>query len=196
MASKFNAKNMHYEKQEPAFLRRFRSEAAGGGDMDRHSVQTARPGKKPRLEMDEDDGPTIVYESEGGGNVGREEYEALTKSKVDVDDGEMVGHQGEGKISKDGGEGKGEGGVGEDTKNGKSLAMSGAGAAGDEPEREKQKVADVGGMKKRKAGKIVGGEDNEVETTVGPVARPTTSSKSKPSKAQKKVKLSFDEPDN
>jgi hypothetical protein len=188
---KFNAKNLHYEKQEPAFLRRLRGEAvgAGGGDSDRLNVQHARPGKKPRLEMgdDDEDGPTVVYEGEAGapdgGNVGREEYEALMKAKK-ADGGKDLGKQ----------DGEGD------------ALRSGVGAG---EEREKQKVADVGGAKKRKVGKVVGGEDDHVvaveqgESRAGLDARhasatatTATATKSKPSKKQKKVKLSFDEPDS
>jgi hypothetical protein len=194
---KFNAKNLHYEKPEPAFLRRLRGEAAsaGGGDSDRLNVQHARTGKKARLEMDDDDGPTIAYEYAGGGNVGREEYEALTKvAKAKSDDGDGATIEGEGK---GGGEGGGKG---------REDHGSGSGAVDDGgEEREKQKVADVGGVKKRKAGKIVGGEDDgdveQTQTKGGAVARSittttTTTTKSKSSKKQKKVKLSFDEPDS
>jgi Domain of unknown function (DUF4604) len=193
---KFNAKNLHYEKPEPAFLRRLRGQAigAGGGDADRLNVQHARPGKKPRLEMDgDDDGPTIAYEDEGGGNVGRKEYEALTKA-TSGSDGGRVGVDGE-AVDKAGG-------------NGAVASGEGDGAV---EEREKQKVADVGGggvKKKRKVGKVVGGEDDadveKAEAEGGAGARPQTSTststtattKSKSSKKQKKVKLSFDEPDS
>src|SRR5271163_16993 len=106
---KFNVKNLHFEKQEPEFLRKLRGEAAGRGDIDRHEVQQARPGKKPRLEMDDDDGPTIVYEDEAGasgGNVGREEYEMLMNGKGNAKgegEGEDAGKGDEGKV-----EGQGE----------------------------------------------------------------------------------------
>src|SRR5271154_3316946 len=139
---KFNAKNLHFEKQEPAFLRKLRGEAAGRGDIDRHEVQQARPGKKPRLEMDDDDGPTIVYEDEAGasgGNVGREEYEMLMKGKG----------KGEGEGAGKGDEGKGEG-QGEGAGAGKGGGdVESASGGGEEREREKQKVAEVGVMKKR-----------------------------------------------
>jgi Domain of unknown function (DUF4604) len=179
---KLNAKNLHFEKQEPAFLQKLRGEAAGRGDSDRHEVQQARPGKKPRLEMDDDSGPTIVFEDEAGfssgGNVGRKEYEMLMKGK--------------GK-----GEGTGKGDEGEVEGQGESTSVDKGGE-----ERERQKVAEVGGVKKRKVGKVVAGEGEEpkvgTKTSAGAdrtaeFARPQVKPKAKASK--KKVKLSFDEPD-
>lgn len=187
---KFNVKNLHFEKKEPEFLRKLRGEAAGRGDIDRHEVQQARPGKKPRLEMDDDDGPTIVYEDEAGasgGNVGREEYEMLMKGK-----GEGAGKRDEGKVEGQG-EGAGAGKGGDDVES----------ASGGGEEREKQKVAEVGVMKKRKVGKVVVGQGEEPEAgtktsagadrTAGSV-KPQVKPKAKASK--KTVKLSFDEPDS
>jgi hypothetical protein len=189
---KFNAKSLHFERQEPAFLQKLRDQAAGRGDSDRHEVQQARPGKKPRLEMDDDDGPMIVYEDEAGasgGNVGREEYEMLMKGK-----GEGVGKGDEGEAEGQG-EGAGAGKGGEEVEN--------ASGGGEEREREKQKVAEVGVMKKRKAVKVVVGQGEEPETGTKPSAgvgrtaesaKPQVKPKAKASK--KTVKLSFDEPDS
>jgi Domain of unknown function (DUF4604) len=189
---KFNAKNLHFEKHEPAFLQKLRGEAAGRGDSDRHEVQQARPGKKSRLEMDDDNGPTIVFEDEagfsGGANVGREEYEMLMKGKRK---GEGTGKDDEGEV-----EGQGESaGVG---KGGEDVES----ASGGGEEREKQKVAEVGGIKKRKVGKVVAGEGEEPKASTKTsasadrtieFAKPQVKPKAKASK--KKVKLSFDEPD-
>ena len=176
---KFNAKNLHFEKQEPAFLQKLRGEAAGRGDSDRHEVQQARPGKKPRLERDDDNGPTIVFEDEAGvstgGNVGREEYEMLMKG------------EGTGKGDEEEAEGQGE--------------STGVGKGGDE--REKQKVAEVGGIKKRKVGKVVAGEGEEPKASTKSSAgadktagSTKTQVKPKVKASKKKVKLSFDEPDS
>jgi hypothetical protein len=191
---KFNARNLHFEKQEPTFLRKLRGEAAGRGDSDRHEVQQARPGKKPRLEMDDDDGPTIVYEDEAstsGGNVGREEYEMLMKRKGEGKGGSAgKGEEGEGDGQ---GESAGAGKGGEDVE----IASRGG------EEREKQKVAEVGVMKKRKLGKVVAGKDEEPEpgTKTSAAAHKTTEPakpqvKPKAKASKKTVKLSFDEPDS
>jgi hypothetical protein len=189
---KFNAKSLHFEKQEPAFLRKLRGEAADRGDSDRHEVQQARPGKKARLEMDDDDGPTVVFEDEAGfssgGNVGREEYEMLMKGKAKGTD-EGAGKSDEGRVE----------GQEESARAGEDVESVG----GDGEEREKQKVAEVGGMKKRKVGKVVAGEGEEPEagTTTSVAANRTAGSakpqvKSKAKANKKKVKLSFDEPDS
>jgi hypothetical protein len=192
---KFNTKSLHFEKQEPAFLRKLRGEAADRGDSDRHEVQQARPGKKARLEMDDDDGPTVVFEDEAGflsgGNVGREEYEMLMKGKAKGKD-EDAGKSDEGEVE----------GQGESARAGKRGENVESVSGGGE-EREKQKVAEVGGMKKRKVGKVVAGEGEELEagTTTSVAANRTAESakppvKSKAKANKKKVKLSFDEPDS
>jgi Domain of unknown function (DUF4604) len=70
----FNAKNLHYEKQEPAFLRRLRSE----NTSDRQQVSTARP-RNPRLENGDDDEPTIVDEQ--GETLTQNQYQQLIHGK-------------------------------------------------------------------------------------------------------------------
>lgn len=71
----FNAKNLHYEKQEPAFLRRLRGENTG----DRHNFSIGRP-RNSRLETGDDDGPTIV--DERGESMTEQEYRDLLNGKV------------------------------------------------------------------------------------------------------------------
>jgi len=190
---KFNPKNLHFEKQEPAFLQKLRGEAAGRGDSDQHEVRQVRPGKKPRLEMDDDNEPTIVFEDEAGfpsgGNVRREEYEMLMKGK-----------------GKDDGNGKGDEGEVEGQEESTGVGKGGEnveGTSGGGEKREKQKVAGVGGIKKRKVGKVVAGEGEEpkagtktsgVTDRTAEFTKPQVKPKTKASK--KKVKLSFDEPDS
>ena len=211
MTSKFNAKNLHYEKpSEPAFLQQLRRRAVGDGDKDLNDVQHVRPaGTKKRLAMDDDDdGPTIVYEGEGqvGDGLGRSEYEALTKARLG--EGHSVEEEGEGLGGQQGGEVVGGRNVGVAEREGK-------GDGGREWETQKRKVTDVGGVKKRKkVGKVVAGDENDehddekddgdeaprtergaVALTVA-TAKPEVKSKGKPGKKQKKVKLSFDEPDS
>lgn len=70
----FNAKKLHYEKQEPAFLRRLRSE----NTSDRQQVSIARP-RNPRLENGDDDEPTIVDEQ--GETLTQKEYQQLIHGK-------------------------------------------------------------------------------------------------------------------
>jgi Domain of unknown function (DUF4604) len=72
----FNATNLHYEKQEPAFLRRLRSE----NNSDRHQVSVARP-RKPRLENGDDDEPTIVDEK--GETLTEKQYQQLLHGEAE-----------------------------------------------------------------------------------------------------------------
>ena len=74
----FNSKNLQYDKNEPAFLRKLRGEYGN----DRQTFQAARP-KRNRLANDEDDGPTMV--DEAGASVSKEDYEAMINGK----DGEL-----------------------------------------------------------------------------------------------------------
>lgn len=179
------ANKLHYEKQEPAFLRRLRGEHSASDG--RQNIQFARP-KKDRLKpADDDDEPTIV--GEDGEVVGKEEFQRLVKGNVD-----------------DGGEARGkdsEVGEGEVVRTEEDLEKERAGNK--KEERERQKVAEVGGPRKRKAVKVVGGEGaGDVEDTKV-IDQPTNGKdggfpgvnlgkpKSKPDKKAKKVKLSFDE---
>lgn len=71
MASK--SKGLHYEKQEPAFLRRLRAEHAG----DRREFQASRPKNAGLATSADDDDPTIVDEE--GRSVTKEEYQAMVE---------------------------------------------------------------------------------------------------------------------
>ena len=176
--SDFKAKNLTYDKSQPAFLQRLRAEYSG----DRNNVQFARPNKSRLKTGDaEEDDPTIVDEE--GEGVSKEDYEEMLRREKE---GEAVyDKEDEARklTQKDTAEGEGEG----------------------EQVREKQKIAEVGGGKKRKAGKVVGDFDEGDELhKVGDVAaeqKPNDDKKkaasenmSKSKKKAKKVKLSFDEP--
>lgn len=186
----FNAKNLQYNKQEPAFLRRLKGEYVGQDG--RQNYQAPRP-KRDRLKAgDEDDDPVILDEQ--GEMVGKEEFERRMK-------GDDVGES-----SRDGQDAK----PSEEDHKGE--------AGNDEPDSltvkvsERQKVTEIGnsaGSKKRKVGKVVGGdEDQETgrpdpsktasnvkgadsEAVVPKNKDPTVAKKKK----AKKIKLSFDEPD-
>lgn len=135
----FNSKNLHYDKNEPAFLRKLRGEYGN----DRNTFQAARP-KRDRLTNDDDDAPAMVDEE--GASVSKEEYEAMVNGKdVEVD--------GEGAGEKDGVAASPK----DEAKGGKEAEQK--------AEREKQKVAEVGAAKKRKQVKVVG-EDGQDEDAV------------------------------
>ncbi|KEF53351.1 uncharacterized protein A1O9_10326 [Exophiala aquamarina CBS 119918] len=187
----FNAKNLQYNKQEPAFLRRLKGEYVGQDG--RQNYQAPRP-KRDRLKAgDEDDDPVIVDEQ--GETVGKEAFERRMRG----DDAGEVSKDGDGETRPS--EGGGEGGTGDDGS--KVMAMS---------NNERQKVTEIGGaaaLKKRKVGKIVGG-DEDLENGAGDISRSASGMKeghdeiavpksNEPTVAKKKkgkkIKLSFDEPD-
>ena len=118
-----------YEKQEPSFLRKLRGEHGS----DRHNVAIARPSKS-RLDTGDDDGPTMV--DEAGGDVSKEEYEAMIKGEERKDTKEEQATT----------EAEGVAGV-EEKNSGKEDTK-----AADDGDREKQKVAQIGGTKRRKQG--------------------------------------------
>lgn len=69
----FNAKNLSYEKQEPAFLRRLRAENPS-------EMPVARP-RKPRLGTGDDEGPTIVDQQ--GETITEKEYQDMVRGSSD-----------------------------------------------------------------------------------------------------------------
>ena len=187
----FNAKNLSYgstpcslvillfafidvgstEANEPAFLRRLKSQYGGG---DGRENPQRRP-KKPKNE-DDDDAPTYV--EEGSHEViSKEEYEALVRG----DDPE--------EENKD---------ESTDFKAGQPTAsLHGGvqeGTAGTDGSKSRQNVAGIGGPKKRKQAKVVGEElAEEKEEEEGRQGTSPVANKPKQKKKKKKVKLSFDE---
>jgi Domain of unknown function (DUF4604) len=78
---RFKAKDLKFEADEPAFLRRLRGQVTGNDpdrDPDRHIMPVALP-KKPKQE-DQDDAPTYVLEGSDA-TISKEEYATLTGSK-------------------------------------------------------------------------------------------------------------------
>jgi hypothetical protein len=184
----FNAKNLEYNKQEPAFLRKLRGEY--GGLDGRHNVQIARP-KKDRLKTGDDgeDDPVIVDEE--GETVDKAEFERRMKQGEDQQPDGSAADDGEGITNR--------------TTEGEHEGQS---------TEERQKVTEIGGSsmhaKKRKIGKVVGREGEEGYDQKDPVEIKSTNQKEKadndsktsrkngpavPKKKGKKIKLSFDEPD-
>ncbi|KAI1608182.1 hypothetical protein EDD37DRAFT_613332 [Exophiala viscosa] len=167
----FKAKDLEYDKHEPAFLRRMRGEY--GGLDGRHNVQIARP-KKDRLKTgDDDDDPVIVDEQ--GELVEKSEFERRQKQGEDHD--QQTGP--------------------EEVKNDDE-------APGKEQPSDRQKVTEIGGMKKRKAVRVVGAEDDDGDKVVSAIGKEETNGEVKVAKKKdagaakkkgKKIKLSFDEPE-
>ncbi|KAI5811057.1 hypothetical protein DFH27DRAFT_6940 [Peziza echinospora] len=168
MSSK--AKNLTYDMEEPAFLRRLR-QGQGGGDQQQRYIA---PRNKKRPSDDDDDAPTYVMEG-GTETISIEEFNAMSAPKTEpVEDSgkEEVGAEGE-NIKKD--EGTKESPLAE------PVALTSS----------TEKILEVGTKPtKRKAVKMVGREaDATEEEEVATDRRKRTGGKLK---AKQKVKLSFD----
>lgn len=168
------SKDLSFNKQEPAFLRRMREANSGLGD--RHERPIARPQRMRDPNAEEEDAPTYV--DEDGGTLSKAEYEVLLKDEQEAeasglgdaaDPKEDVGGCVEGEL------------IGTDPKASGAIKDDG----------NKQQVVDVGGpSKKRKVVKVIGAEDEDAsEGKDGDdVKKPTTK---KPKKKGKPIKLSF-----
>jgi len=164
------SKNLQFEAEEPAFLRRLRTQARGGvEDPDRQINPVPLP-KKTRTKADEDDGPTYVLEGSDA-TISKEEYTALV-----VASGGKAPEEVDGKES-----------------NAELLQPTKL----DDPLQAKQRLADVGvSSKKRKAVKV--GSDDEQESKAGGPkdGKGSTTAAKKPKKKGKPIKLSFDDDDD
>ncbi|KAF1983221.1 hypothetical protein K402DRAFT_339027 [Aulographum hederae CBS 113979] len=152
--SNFKAKNLSYEANEPAFLRRLRGGLAEGRDTDRHETSIARP-KRAKDPDGEDDLPIYVVE-ESNDTISKAEYEALVAKQ--------------------------ESGSKPEGENGTTEPGDGKDGAGKRPGQN---------SRKRKVGKIIGGDGEEDEDQQEP-KKSTTKKKSK-KKGKPGVALSFDE---
>ncbi|KAK0507869.1 hypothetical protein JMJ35_009758 [Cladonia borealis] len=166
----FNSKNLSYESNEPAFLRKLRSEYQGG-DSARHERPLARP-RKHIKDGDEDDEPTFVVEGSQD-TLSKAEYEALMGVVSDEK------HDGNEAVSDPQPESK-------DEKPGESSTE-----ISDNSTPAKQVNASIGASNKRRFAKIVGDEDEGAAESRDENS-PRTTKKPKAKKA-KKVKLSFAE---
>ncbi|KAK4981980.1 hypothetical protein LTR50_007861 [Elasticomyces elasticus] len=72
----FKAKDLHFEKNDPPFLRRLRAEQAGKNLDDRHERATPRPKRLKRDGDSDEDEPTYVVE-ESNDTLSKAEYEAM-----------------------------------------------------------------------------------------------------------------------
>ncbi|KAK5009229.1 hypothetical protein LTR28_002048 [Elasticomyces elasticus] len=169
----FKAKDLHFEKTEPPFLRRLRAEQAGKNLDDRHERATPRPKRLKRDGDSDEDEPTYVVE-ESNDTLSKAEYEAMaaagksTAALSNADPGTSA------------------------SQSVTSHAEEAAHDAKDDPvperARVKQHVADAGtGPRKRKAVRVAGGgggaEEGDGRAGGGPDR--------KIKKKAKAVKLSF-----
>ena len=180
----FNAKNLTYgpvpsppdvlfylflinrlDANEPSFLRKLKSEY-GGGNSIRHERPIARP--KRLKNEDEDDEPAYVDETTND-TISKVEFEAMQSGENRA----LLGSNKDEVLIK----------TSEDPE-----------FSAEEVERitstQKQQLAGIGAFTKRKAVKVVGQNDEEVEAK----SKGNSNTKEKnAAKKAKKVKLSFDE---
>ncbi|KAL4782240.1 hypothetical protein BJX76DRAFT_333219 [Aspergillus varians] len=160
----FNAKNFAYDAKEPAFLQRLRGQYGNtSGGLERPVSQRPR-----RVRNDnEDDGPTYV-DAESNEVISKEDYQA------------MVNGGGDEQSEQPGSGVKDEDAVADE--DGDSKKTEGA--------TSKQKLAEIGGPRKRKQAKVIGDEVQEAESED---VQPKDSGPRKPKQKKKKIKLSFEE---
>ncbi|KIW64541.1 hypothetical protein PV04_09467 [Phialophora macrospora] len=173
----FNAKNLEYNKQEPAFLRKLKGEFSG---LDgRHNVQIARP-KKDRLRTGDDDEDEPVIVDEQGERIEKAEFERRLKGEDDGDTPaametaadsaeEDVKHSERQRVTEIGSSANAK-----KRKVGKLVGGEGGNQQGESDEDDKQKRLAQGKAEK-----------------VSPAKKPAAA----PKKKGKKIKLSFDEPE-
>ncbi|EED22894.1 conserved hypothetical protein [Talaromyces stipitatus ATCC 10500] len=168
----FNAKNLSYDRNEPAFLRKLRGQYSGD-DYARQERSVQRP-RKPK-DIDDDDAPVYIDE-ETNEMISKEDYETLVN----------------GTDGKDGGTDKDKEGLEEPTDPAKSKHSEQA-ASGDT--RSQQNLAEIGAQKKRRKAKVISEEEVAKDGSRSKDTSETSKPSTKPSAKRKKIKLSFDEPE-
>ncbi|KAK0125298.1 hypothetical protein ONS95_000673 [Cadophora gregata] len=166
--SKITSKNLHYDDSLPPFLARLRANNNAGDG--RHEYSVARP-KKARTAEDEAEDEPVYFDEVSGETLSKSEWEER-----------------EAGLEKD-----------EEAKDGERAEGAEESAAkGDAGKESKEKVAAIGASKKRKAGKVVGGEDEDeipITKTLADKKAPSQPEKKvekgKSAKKGKKIKLSF-----
>ncbi|ATY61262.1 hypothetical protein A9K55_006749 [Cordyceps militaris] len=172
MPEKFNSKHLSYASQPPPFLAALQAQAAGHGGPDPIAAGRRRPGKKRSDSEEAEDVPLVVDER---GNV--------VALAVDKDGGVVAAEQQHDDVP--------------EKENGKGKKDS---EDRDRKEAEVNGNMSIGG-RKRKAGRVVGGEEDEEQDGMGGVVEGRSGKGDKkhkmgPKKLKKKakvIKLSFDE---
>lgn len=183
MSNKITSKNLHYDQSLPPFLARLRGQHTADSDSPDPILASRRRQAKPRsASQDAEDAPLILDDD---GNV-------LSGVEVAAD----------GTVTANKEDGSGGGGD-EDIRETSGSKDSGEDAKGSATGPE-DKVAMIGGSKKRKLGKVVGADaedEKQEKDSLGPQKqdRAATEDKTKgPAKAKKKakkIKLSFGDDD-
>lgn len=160
------------ESNEPAFLRKLKSEYGAGVDPARHQHPLARPRKQNATE-DADDEPTYVDEDTLD-NISKDEYTALLmrdKEKADNDPTSSLLDRG--RHSEDGVSGH----TGEQLHNAKPA---------------EQLQANIGGTSKKRLIKAIG-DHSEVQENIPDRDGPSPRNANRDRTKRKKIKLSFEE---
>ncbi|RMJ28605.1 hypothetical protein PHISP_00565 [Aspergillus sp. HF37] len=168
----FNAKNLSYETKDPPFLQKLRGQY--GDTSGRLERPIARP-RKPKEDNDDDE-PTYVDE-ESNEVISKEEYNALVREsnpEEEVQDPEQKQEQEQDKAA--------------------SKTDMDEVNTDQQPPTSKQKLAEIGGPKKRKQAKVVGEESASADKGEKPVEGGSREPKpKKKTEKKKKIKLSFDD---
>lgn len=167
--SKITPKNLQYNNAPPPFLARLQANNASRDG--RHEIQAVRA-QKPRSAADVADDEPVYFDEGTGESLTKGEWEEREAAAAEGDTAE--GASTEGKAEKEG-EDKNE----------------------EEARRLKQNIATVGVSRKRKTGKVVGGEEEEPTAArdadaIEQASKPgKKQDKGKTAKKSKKIKLSF-----
>ncbi|KAI7153563.1 hypothetical protein KC343_g11073 [Hortaea werneckii] len=141
---KIKSKDLSYDSSLPPFLQRLRDQNSGR-DTDRHEREIARPKGKKDPQAEEEDGPTVVDDS--GETLTKEQVASMNQDIEEKERSESnVGGSVKGKLD----------------NAGDVVATSGA-LPDDEPTRKGDTVTEGKAVKKRKVGKVVGGDEHEDE---------------------------------
>ena len=158
------------DANEPAFIQRLK------GQFGNSTGRLERPIERPRKPKndDDDDEPTYVDE-ESHEVISKEEYKSLVRESNHKEDDDPTKEAGDKEQAAHGSDEK------DNTNAGKDAPAT------------KQKLAEIGGPKKRKQAKVIGEENkapDDPEVEKEQQEAPTTR---KPKQKKKKIKLSFDE---
>ncbi len=158
------------ESNEPAFLRKLRSQH-GGSDSARHERPLARPRKQVK-DGEGDDTPTYVVENSQD-TLSKAEYDALIKAQYSEEKG------GEGSFSSPKADSKKFDNPDESEESAVDAVLA------------KQHVAAIGASNKRRLAKVVGDEEERAKGVVKDKSQ--EGGRKVKSKKGKRVKLSFSE---
>lgn len=142
-----------------------------GVDSPRPERFSQRPRKPKNKDDEDDDAPTYVDE-ETNDTVTKEDYEALLKGSEDKPEGDGDGDAASGEPKE-------------------PAASSEKANIADAPKAQ-EKIAEIGGQKRKKQARVVGGDD-DVAAEDDEAPRKDNSSSRRPKAKKKKMKLSFDE---